>query len=115
MPGSGTSGYTKLGAETSWSSTSSRLNSSRYLCIGRNKDQWGYFQELGQVSAPAVHSVRLVLLHPRHLPDHVRPLPAGLPPLRDRDQGGDEERQGQQEDAAGHPEVSPGDHADGGR
>ena len=31
MPGSGTSGYTKLGAETSWSSTSSRLNSSRYI------------------------------------------------------------------------------------
>ena len=56
-----------------------------------------------------------MLLHPRHLPDHVRPLPAGLPPLRDRDQGGDEERQGQQEDAAGHPKVSPGDHADGGR
>ena len=33
MPGSGASGYTKLGAETSnWSSTSSRLNSSR-CCI----------------------------------------------------------------------------------
>ena len=32
MPGSGASGYTKLGAETSnWSSTSSRLNTSR--CI----------------------------------------------------------------------------------
>ena len=35
----------------------------------------------------------MVFLHPGHFPHHVRPLPAGLPPIRDRDQGGDEERQ----------------------
>ena len=73
-------------------------------------------QAPGQVPAPPVHCVRLVLLSPGHLPHHVRTLPAGIPPVRDHDQGGHAECQGEQEDPTHlHPQISPDDHLDRGR